>query len=191
MWRVIMSAGIQVSQRLSFPMPSMGELIGGFSGTKSRLLVFAGLFVVAGLILNAGKWLPSSDSTGRSVNPSTSVRSDWTENSRAAVSVVHHSRTWGDVAIRLGLSFMIAMVAASLLRAFLKTMISVLLMAVVVCWFLNYRGIIDPFWEDYYSSLGEAKNWAISQTDTIKTFLKGYVPSVGAALVGFGFGLKN
>lgn len=170
-------------------MPSAGEVIAGASGAKGKMLFYAGIVLVFGVLLNAGKWIHPEE--GRSGTPRTSLRSDWNQNSRAMFAAQEKSQTWGDAAIRLGGSFMVAMVAASLLRVFFKTALTVVMLVVAVSWFLEYRGIIEPFWHDYYSSLGNARNWAVSQTHTAKEFLKGYVPSATAALIGFGFGLRR
>ncbi|MEM6915469.1 MAG: hypothetical protein AAF491_02790, partial [Verrucomicrobiota bacterium] len=93
--------------------------------------------------------------------------------------------------IRIGLSFGIAMIFASLLRAFLKTMITFVLLAAIVCWFLHTRGLIEPFWEDYRFSVGEAENWIAGQFYTIKEFVGGVLPSAGAAVTGFVLGLRK
>jgi uncharacterized membrane protein (Fun14 family) len=172
-------------------MPSLGEVVFGFSGTKIRMLVFAGVFVVVGLLINAGKWMHSPPS-GPGVSPAESaLRSDWTRNSKTYATAVHKSESWGDAAMRLGLSFIAALIVASLLRAFLKSMITFAIIAGGVLWFLGHRGIIDPFWEDYDVSFGQAKRWIVAQTNSIKALLKGYLPSAGAAVAGFIFGIRK
>ncbi|MEM7602487.1 MAG: hypothetical protein AAF357_13845, partial [Verrucomicrobiota bacterium] len=119
-----------------------------------------------------------------------SLNSNLAERTQA-LAEYSRSSTWGDAAIRIALSFGIAMIFASLLRAFLKSMVLIVIVAAVVCWFLHLRGLIDPFWEDFAFSAVEAKAWASSQFKTMKGFVGGVLPSSGAALAGFLFGLRK
>ncbi|MEX2581299.1 MAG: hypothetical protein WD342_19740 [Verrucomicrobiales bacterium] len=157
---------------------------------KLRLIFFAGLFVVGGLVWNAGRDLAEPDK-GESLSSGPSPRSDWTQGSKSYDEVVTRADSWGDASVRLGLSFIGAMIAGSFARAFFKTAISIAVVAAGTLWFLEHRGVIDPFWKEYYGSLGETKDWVVAQTDSARAFLKGYIPSAGAALVGFGFGLRK
>ena len=172
-------------------MASLGEIIGGFSGGKSRLLLYSGVVVVIGMLLNAGEWLKPSDAINdRPAEVST--RSNWIEGGVVnKADIKERADRWGDAAIRLGLSFMIAMILASLLRAFFKTMLTLAVVVVGVVWFMHSRGMVEPFWDPWLASLEDLKNWGMSNTNTIKEFFQGYVPSVAAALVGFGFGLRR
>lgn len=83
------------------------------------------------------------------------------------------------------------MVFGSLLRVALKTMVTTLVAGAVILWILQTQGIIEPFWDDYYGTVSESRNWLVSRATMIGTLLKEHLPSAGAALVGFGFGLRK
>lgn len=173
-------------------MGKVSDAINGMSGRKGKLLIFAGICVVVGLALNAGDYFGSEPRiTENSTTPANSLQSNWTETSSAVEVVKKRAHTWGDAAIRFGGSFMIAMVIGSLLRAFVRTMVIALVVAGGVLWYLNWKGFVEPFWEDAFDSWSHAKGWMVAQTESTKHFLQGYVPSLSAALVGFGFGLRK
>lgn len=98
------------------------------------------------------------------------------------------ARSWGSAVMELGLSFGIAMILGSLARAFVRTMVTLIVVVGSALWFLQHKGIVDPFWQDYYGVAESTGVWAMAQFESVKTFLKGSLPSAGAALVGFGFG---
>lgn len=70
-------------------------------------------------------------------------------------------------------------------------MITFVLIAAAVCWFLNSRGMIDPFWTEIDLSATEIRNWVEGEFETAKGFVGGVLPSTGAAAVGFLFGLRK
>ena len=167
------------------------DAIMGMSGRKGKLLLLAGLCVVVGVVLNAGSYFGGDKGIESSTSSSSSLRSDWTDNSGVKNEVQDKAQSWGDAAIRFGGSFMVAMIIGSLLREFVKTMVLVILLLSGVLWYLHYRGIMEPFWEDAFHSWDHAKDWILVQTRSAKDFLQGYVPSMTSALVGLGFGLKK
>lgn len=177
-------------------MPNLVEILGGFSGAKLRLLMLAGAFVVAGFGLNVGSYLQREESIAPASQPATSasprpgLRADWSERD-VAFEIQERTRTWGDAATGLGMSFIVAMIVASLLRAFLKTMATLALIGAVALFYLQSKGVYEPEWTRYFETADSFRAWALSQTESAKAFLQGYVPSMGAALVGFGFGLKR
>jgi uncharacterized membrane protein (Fun14 family) len=172
-------------------MAGLGVVLGGFSGGKGRLLLIAAFLTGAGFFLKStdlfstGKPLPSASSSHKTVN------SQWRETSKSQSAMLKQARTWGDAAARFGMSFGIAMIAGSLLRAFFKTMLTVFLVSGVALFLLYTQGLIDPFWETYFRAAEEATEWAATHKNTIQQFLEGYVPSITAALIGFGFGLRK
>lgn len=171
-------------------MASLGDVVRGFSGLKGKLLLFAGILAVAGLGLNSvEKYSPEEKTSGVSPN-SPSLKTDWT-NHKEALSEYSKSHSWGDGAIHIGLSFGIAMIFAGLLKAFLKSMITFALIVGAVCWFLNDKGFIEPFWLDFDLSADSVREWVFAQTETAKGFLAGVLPSTGAAIAGFLFGLRR
>ena len=171
-------------------MAGLGTILGGLSGFKGRLLLFAGIIAVAGLGMNSLELFdPASPPEKEEASPP-SMKTNWAGTSRSLADY-SHSVTWGDAAIQLALSFGIAMIFASLLRAFLKSMVSLLFIAALVCWFLHSRGLIDPFWEEHRLSMDGAQQWIFGQTETVKEFVGGVLPSTGAAVAGFFFGLRK
>jgi len=172
-------------------MPNVVEILGGFTGMKLRLLTVAGAFALAGFALNVGQWMKGDESISPAAAPERSaLRSEWSEGG-AVKELQERSRTWGDAATGLGMSFIVAMMAASLLRAFLKTMATLALGSALALYYMQSKGMVDPEWVRYFQSAEEFRDWVFSQTESVKAFLQGYVPSMGAALVGFGFGLKR
>lgn len=99
--------------------------------------------------------------------------------------------TWGNAAMRLGMSFFVAMMIALLLKAFIRTMLTVVVVVGVALFFMEQRGMIEPFWDHQMGFLMTAKDWMASQTETIVGFLKGSLPSTGAASAGFFVGLRR
>lgn len=177
-------------KRYDMAMTRFGEVLGGFSGKKGRWLLLAAIVAGFGFVLNTVDFsIPSKGPVAGKKEEV--VSSDWRENSRTKVTIEQNTRTWGDAAMRLGLSFGIAMIAGSLLRACLKTTLTLFAITGVVLFVLYQQGMIEPFWRDYTRAAEEAKDWALLQKDAVSRFLKGYVPSTGAALIGFGFGLRK
>jgi uncharacterized membrane protein (Fun14 family) len=68
-----------------------------------------------------------------------------------------------DAAMRLGLSSGIAMIVGFLLNAFLRPMLTVVVVTGIVLFPLFNHGVIDPLWENFASAAGEAKVWALEQ----------------------------
>ena len=172
-------------------MTSLSEVIGGFSGAKGRCLLVAAVVAICGFAMKGMEMNSSGGIEARSSGDSRIVSSDWRENSTTKNAIQKRGRTWGAAATRLGLSFGIAMIVGSLLRAFLRSMLTVIVVTGIVLFLLYNQGIIDPFWKDYDAAANEAKVWAMEQKNSVQRFLQGYVPSAGAALIGFGFGLRK
>lgn len=170
-------------------MGRVRDAISGMSGGKGKLLILAGVCVAVGFLLNADKYLGGGQEISRGApSPANSLQSNWTESSRVTEAAKERAHTWGDAAIRFGGSFMVAMIIGSLLRAFVRTMVIALLVAGGVLWYLDSKDLVEPFWEDAFHSWDHAKGWILAQTDSVKQFLQGYVPSMTSALLGFGFG---
>ncbi len=170
-------------------MLGLREIIGGFGGGKMRLLLAAGAVAGSGVLWNGGDLVPDSGA----VRPNVAVdplRLDQGEHGvRGGDS--ENKGNLGHTAVSLGISFIVAMVIGSLLRVALRTMVTTLVAGAVILWILQTQGIIEPFWDDYYGTVSESRNWLISRATTIGTLLKEHLPSAGAALVGFGFGLRK
>lgn len=163
-----------------------GEVVGGFYGRKGKLLLLAVAVIVAGFLVNM--WLTPIQSS--SSQPRL-TESQWREGRGAVQGIEKAVGTWGDAVVRFGIGFAIAMVVGSLLRVFLKTMVTVLLVTAAAMAILYWQGWIDPFWESWIPRIGEAKAWLTVQTQSISHFFKGHIPSMTSVLLGFAVGLKR
>ena len=169
-------------------MTTLNEVVGGFSGAKGYGLLVAAIVATCGFALKSIEMKSSDRIQARVTEDGQIISLDWRENSKTKTVIQQRDRPWEDAAIRLGLSFGIAMKVGSLLNAFLRSMLTVMVVTGIVLFLLFNHGVIDRLWESYASAAGEAKVWAIEQKNTIQRFFQGYIPSAGAALVGFGFG---
>lgn len=99
--------------------------------------------------------------------------------------------SWGNTAIQLGFSFLVAMVVGALLRAFIRTMLAILLVVGAFMFFFESRGIIEPFWGHGHNVVNGTKDWVGGQTSSAKSLLQVSLPSSIAATIGFFFGLRK
>ncbi len=166
-------------------------IFGLFTGIRGLLLVAAGALALGGVVWNGGKL--SSGSTGLSAPDAIrdSLRADWSEGTPRPETRLGDRKTLGDGAVRIGLSFIAAVIFGSLLRVAVKTSLSLLFLGGVVVWALQSRGMIELGWEDYYGSVTESRNWILDQVAMAGRFLQAHLPSASAALIGFGFGLRR
>lgn len=171
-------------------MAGLGEIIGGFSGFKGRLLLFAGVVVLAGMAWGGVREFARS---GEAVTPAKQhgeARTDWMQGPSFGEGLLWKSDLWSRAAVRIGLSFIVAMLAGSILRAAFKTGLTLIVLAGIAVWFLEYRGYVR-LWDEYYQTVQEGSTWLAARTEVIGQFLKAHLPSTGAAMVGFGFGLRK
>jgi len=98
---------------------------------------------------------------------------------------------WSDATVRLGLSFFVAMVVGSVLRSFVKSMAVITIVLGGAYWYMLSQGMVEPLWEPDKGFFVTAKDWVVVQSESVKGFLKGYLPSAGAASLGFLFGLAK
>jgi uncharacterized membrane protein (Fun14 family) len=117
--------------------------------------------------------------------------SNWSSGSRTQVAAVQKADTWATTAIQIGISFLAAMTVAGLLRTFFKSMLTLIVIAVVTLLVLQHKGIVDPFWEGYLTTPDNVTDWAANETVSLWEKIKDIVPSSGFALAGFAFGLKR
>lgn len=184
-------------------MGLLSNITGLFAGGKLRMLIMAGLVTIGGFVFQ-GNSAPEPKQSAESQMIEDSASMNWLERGprqtqtspkeplklQDAISKLRE-RSWGDAAITLGLSFGIAMIVGTLLRAFVRTMITVLIVVVGGLWTLQHLGYIDPFWNDYADSFASLQTWGKAQFDSLVTFMKGSLPSGAATLIGFGYGLRK
>lgn len=163
-------------------------MIGGFSGFKARLLLAAGFFVFCGLLWGGGRELLQSDSGP--ARPGGVSAANWTTGPGSAERALEIPDRVGEAVVEVGLSFLIAMVAASVLRSALKTGLTLLFVGGLAIWFLDSQGHVD-LWGDYLGAVQEGGGWLKSRSSAVAELCRQHLPSTGAALVGFGFGLKR
>ncbi len=106
-------------------------------------------------------------------------------------SIKNWKPDWSDATVRLGLSFFVAMVVGSVLRSFVKSMAVISIVLGGAYWYMLSQGMVDPLWEPDKGFFVTAKDWVMDQSEGVKVFLKGYLPSAGAASLGFLFGLAK
>ena len=172
-------------------MGRISESLTGFSSLKRRLVMGALTAILAGCVWNCCRWVSKSYDGGAPMQPRVGFESDWAGNSRAAGGATGQADLWATSGIHLGLSFLGAMLAGGLLRTFFRSILTVILVGVITFIFLRDRGVIDPFWDQYFGSVENVKDWATVESISLWETLKDVVPSTGAALVGLGFGLKR
>jgi uncharacterized membrane protein (Fun14 family) len=169
---------------------AIAEIIGGFSGLKGRMLLFSGVVVLAGSIWSNGLEMQRSGKIFQS--PASSVGSTLTGGGSSANRefYLRKSDVWSRGAVTLGLSFMVAMIAGSLLRAAFKTGVTLLVLCGVAVWILEKQGYVS-LWDEYFQSVQQGGNWMTNRVEVLGKVLQDHLPSAGVALIGFGFGLRR
>ncbi|MDF1738124.1 MAG: hypothetical protein P1U86_03105 [Verrucomicrobiales bacterium] len=177
----------------------IGKIFGLFAGNKRVFLVVATLIAAGGFAFKGNETDSKRFDYDTKVSDEPIVtKVEWgapreEEKPLGLKDLAHRikNRSWGSAVMELGLSFGIAMILGSLVRAFVRTMITLIVVVGGALWFLQHKGIIEPFWQDYYGVAESTRVWAMAQFESVKTFFKGSLPSAGAAMAGFGFGLKK
>ncbi len=175
------------------------DIFGLFTGRKGLWLIAAVLIAGAGFAFkNDRNEQVRYDYAAEVSEEPIITHAEWgaprtAAESRGLQELAHRikSRSWGSSLMQLGLCFGVAMVLGTLMRAFVRTMLTLIVVVGGVLWFLQHRGIIEPFRQDYYDAADSARVWAMAQFESAKSFLKGSLPLAGAAMIGFGFGLKK
>lgn len=182
-------------------MIPLSGILSGFSGGQWRLLggslalALLGLFwqVVDHQKTGTTREIITESDYARESHQSRAVR-PWTSDKPAqkrAENPPARVPSWGNAAMRLGICLFVGMMLASLLKMFIKTMVMFLLLVGGALLFMEHRGLIEPFWDHDIGFLISAKDWLAGQTETVTAFLKGYLPSTGAATTGFFLGLRR
>jgi uncharacterized membrane protein (Fun14 family) len=172
-------------------MIGLGEFFGVFTGMKRFLLLVAGGLALGGVVWNGSGGSTDAPPAGLPEWMGAGLRTGLSEGLPGPGDLVGGRQGPGDEAIRLGLSFIAAMVFGSLLRVAVKTAISLLVIGGCVLWLMQSRGMIEPGWEDYYGSVVESRTWLAAQVGVVGQVLQAHLPSASAALIGFGFGLRR
>jgi uncharacterized membrane protein (Fun14 family) len=172
-------------------MIGLREIFSVFTGTKRTLLLVAGGLALGGMMWSGGD-LSSEEKTKKLPDAmGDALRADWSSGSPRQNGWFGDRQALSDGAVRLGLSFIAAMVFGSILRVAVRTAISLLVIGGFVLWVLQSRGMIDSGWENYYGSMSESRNWLMARVSVFGQILQDHLPSASAALIGFGFGLRR
>jgi uncharacterized membrane protein (Fun14 family) len=168
----------------------IGAIIGGFSGFKAKLLLAAGFVVFCGFAWTGTRQFFRDTGVAPARSGAAMAPANWAQGPSRSEKTAAEFDHAGDAAVRVGLSFMLAMVGASILRAAFKTGLALLVVAGVTVWFLDYQGHVD-LWGDYLGAVKGGGGWLSTRVSAFGEICRQHLPSTGAALVGFGFGLKR
>ncbi len=172
-------------------MLGVGEILGGFSGFKGRLLLSVGAVVLAGMAWSGGRRIFQEADAAPPPGPSQAeMDPDWNSPPLWKETVLRRADRWGEGAVGVGASFILAMLAASILRAAFKTGLVLALLGVAIVWILESRGYVS-LWQEYTHTVQEGGTWMAMRAGGLLAFLQQHLPSSLAAAVGFGFGLRK
>jgi uncharacterized membrane protein (Fun14 family) len=94
-------------------------------------------------------------------------------------------------ASRIGISFFVALLVGTLLRLFLRGMLTVMVLAAVAVAALVHYEVIEPFWTADSGFYRESAGWVKDQTQTLKDLFVDHAPSGFAAAAGLFLGLRK
>jgi hypothetical protein len=151
-----------------------------FTGSKLKLALLAAALILGGVCWSGGKF----DMTRASSD-------HLSDTFRTGLSEAGGGNPYGEMAIRVGVSFLVAMFFASLLRFAVNSAITVLIVGGIAVWFLTSQGYITPVWDDYYLSVSDGKDWMTQHFVVVGSIIRDHLPSTGAAAVGFAAGLRR
>lgn len=92
---------------------------------------------------------------------------------------------------RLGFGFFVGFAIAYAIRAAVRVVLVVAGVALLLLVGLQMAGLITVNWGALEGVYGNAADWLAAQTESMTAFLRGYIPSGGAAVAGFGVGLTR
>lgn len=168
-------------------MIEIREMIGGFSGFKGRLLLFAGIVVLAGMAWTGSRQLSDGHNAAQ---PGFSVGLTTPGVGLTGEPTLTKADQWGAGAVTMGGTFMAAMLAASFLRVAFKTGVVLLLVAALAAWFLESQGYTQV-WDDYLKTMEAGGGWLDSRLGAVSQLVKEHLATTAAGLAGFGLGLKR
>ena len=113
-------------------MTTLNEVAGGFSGAKGHLLLVTAVVATCGFALKSIVTKSSDRIQAQGDEDGQIVSSDWRENSKTKTAFQQRDRPWEAAAMRLGLSFGIAMIVGFLLNTFLRPMLTVMVVTGIV-----------------------------------------------------------
>jgi hypothetical protein len=168
-------------------MTGVRDMLGGISGFKGRLLLFPGMVVLAGMAWTGGRQLTAGP---RMVQMGIPAALTAPGGSLPGGPLLAKADRWRAGAVSLGITFMLSMVAASVLRAAVKTWLMLLVVGAAAAWFLESQG--DTRVRDqYFETVQTGGNWLVTRLDGLARLARDHLATSGVGLAGFGLGLKR
>ncbi len=98
---------------------------------------------------------------------------------------------WSPAIFRLGFSFFAAFCVAYAFRSFLRIAIVSIGLLLLALFGLQYAGLIDVNWSTWSGHYDSVAEWLRAQTAGFTEFIRGVLPSVGMATLGFIAGFRR
>ena len=173
------------------------------SGWKRYLLGISGALGMAGFFYPGGqnqpeprlRAMPVEEHQTDPVFHENGLRSNPAESSERGDEVSGEG-PWKDplmrsYASRMGISFFVALLVGTLLRLFLRGMVTVIVLASIAAVALVHYGVIQPFWTEDSDFYRESAGWVKDQTLTVKEMVKSHAPSGFSAAAGLFLGIRR
>jgi len=163
--------------------------------SKPRFPVWIKLLLAASVVLMAGG-LAMPFLVGGEARPSgggvSALSNTLSEGGTGAATGGDEPKSaWSPAVFRLGFSFFVAFVAAYALRTVFKLALIFAGFVALILFGLQYAGLVDVKWGAMEGQFDDASGWISSQFASVKAFVTGYLPSGGAAAVGFVTGARK
>lgn len=187
-----------------------GGLVSGLSGLQKLCLALAAAVSVSG----AGLWGVSATTGGdRAETAATDASGDadsggsgfspqgFTDSSTSGEDNVERTGADTDDAeksplelysptiFRLGFGFFLGFAVAFALRAAFKVVLLVVGGVFLLLIGLQMAGLVSVNWEAFEGMYNSSTKWLAGQTESFTAFLRGYIPTGGSAVAGFGIGM--
>lgn len=173
-------------------MLGIGKVIGGLFGVKMRWIVTAGVIVMAGMgwrgIRDYSR--PDQGITPASQVSSIALNANWQSDPGVGQEMISNGDWWSQKMIQMGISFIVAMVAAAILRTAFKTGVALITVVGAVVWWLDYQGYVHV-WSQFNQTVKDGSLQAMTQIQAVGLLLKEHLPSTGASVIGFALGLRR
>lgn len=134
----------------------------------------------SGFVNTRGDHSPHEDATAERSTPTDNLSDSPTIQQKIAPALT-----------RMGLSAFVGLILGTIFRAFLKTMMMITAIIAAIVLGLSYFGIVDIDLSAAQTQYATASQWIQDQGEKLKAALFARLPSAGAALFGFGLGLKK
>lgn len=188
-----------------------GGLISGLSGLQKLCLALAAVISLSG----AGLWGVGATTAGDRVKSSVTDSSGTADSGGSGFSPqgFTDSTTSGEDGLesdvsdagddaersplelysptifRLGFAFFLGFAVAFALRAAFKVVLLVVGGVFLLLIGLQMAGLVSVNWEAFEGMYNTSTTWLAGQTESFTAFLRGYIPSGGSAVAGFGIGM--